>query len=147
MLLQDVLRNTKHDYCAHLSAFTGGFCRVINPTEPETRLYCAIIPIKSFDSCVLSKLNFVTSVQLSQPLAQLPPSPPQISSVSGGQNCFTDGRPHLDRRGKAHRLSGRMRELHIYPEVALAAVLDVNETTAKLTLDGMNDNNRYLNNS
>lgn len=36
-------------------------------------------------------------------------------------------------------------ELPVYPEAA-QAVLGVNETTTKLTLDGMNDNNRYLNN-
>lgn len=43
-------------------------------------------------------------------------------------------------------ISGRMRALQIYPEVALA-VLDVNETTTKLTLDGIDDNRRYLNRS
>lgn len=46
---QGFLINVKHNFFTHLSAFTGGFCRVIKPTEPETRVYCAIIRIRIFD--------------------------------------------------------------------------------------------------
>lgn len=59
--------NTKlcvHGSCldsAHLSALTGGFMSVINPTDPETRMYCAMIkPLQTLAADFTVRVNFVS---------------------------------------------------------------------------------------